>query len=124
MSIHWLPEIPSLLLFLLISALRILMMGTYFVGFIIDQDDEVAESDEDDNNDCFFNEPTITFPLVGDPNLSCNNSGTLTVESGLVTIADLEILNSGDGPAGASFVGVYLSTNTTFTEGKMNSLEK
>jgi subtilase family serine protease/CubicO group peptidase (beta-lactamase class C family) len=90
--------------------------GTYFVGFIIDQDDEVAESDEDDNNDCFFNEPTITFPLVGDPNLSCNNSGTLTVESGLVTIADLEILNSGDGPAGASFIGVYLSTNTTFTE--------
>ncbi len=90
--------------------------GTYFVGFIIDKDEQVEESEEDDNNDCFFNDPTITLPIVGDPDLSCNNSGTLTVESGLVTITDLEILNSGEGPAGTSFVGFYLSTNTTFTE--------
>jgi subtilase family serine protease len=87
--------------------------GTYFVGFILDKDDEVVEADEDDNDDCFFNDPTITFPFLS--NLRCDSLGTLTLDDLVVDIQDLKIVNDGGRGAGSHSIGIYLSVDTTIT---------
>ncbi|MEL7021756.1 MAG: CARDB domain-containing protein, partial [Bacteroidota bacterium] len=92
--------------------------GTYYVGSIIDFDNRVDESDETDNNNCFFDDQQVTIgntSSTGMPDLTCFDNGTLSIEDNVITIADLQVKNEGDADAVASEVGYYLSTDETFT---------
>ena len=87
--------------------------GTYYVGFIFDYEEVITESNEGDNNDCYFDSPRITLPLL--PNLRCDSLGTLTIDGTLVDIQDLKIVNDGDAGAGNHKIGIYLSADTTIS---------
>ncbi|MEL7122554.1 MAG: CARDB domain-containing protein, partial [Bacteroidota bacterium] len=89
--------------------------GEYFIGYILDNLDEVTETEESSDNSCFYNDPKLTLPVNGVPNLTCNNSGTLVVDGQMVSLQNIEVINDGTGSAGTSHVGVYLSTNTTIS---------
>jgi hypothetical protein len=90
---------------------------TYYVGFIIDDQSQVSESDENDN--AFYFTPTIFYP-GGTPNLtlytgsgSVNNYSYNT--STHVLTVNSSVQNNGAGSAGAFRVGYYLSDNTTIS---------
>ncbi len=89
--------------------------GTYYLGFKIDDDDEITEENETDNNNCFFNTPAVKIPAKGDPNLVCNNTGWAGITGSLLELTMIEILNTGNGPAAPSHLGFYLSTNRTIS---------
>lgn len=45
--------------------------GTYYIGFLIDYQEVISESNESDNNDCYWTSPTLSLS-------SCSNSLTIT----------------------------------------------
>lgn len=92
--------------------------GTYYVGLIIDHTNQVAESDENNNNDCFWNEPRVYIPAeTNQPNLTCDFRGELVVNNDAQTLytAWNAILNNGNATSQASVLGVYLSPDQNFT---------
>lgn len=61
--------------------------GTYFVGTILDYLGEVAESDGLDNDDCFWETPTVTIPSVmAATSVPDHTNATLTGKTGGHTI--------------------------------------
>ena len=90
--------------------------GSYQVIVVIDHLKQVTESNEDNNDDCFWNEPKIFIPAPNlKPNLTCLDRGFLTVNGSSVSISQLKIINNGSGQADQSKVGVYLSLDQHFT---------
>lgn len=89
--------------------------GYYYVGVIIDYQNQVNESNEQDNNDCYWTSPKLYVHAPGQPNLTCKNKGWLSINGSQLEITGYEILNSGTATAPASYVGYYLSTDTEFT---------
>ncbi|MEL6942285.1 MAG: CARDB domain-containing protein, partial [Bacteroidota bacterium] len=90
--------------------------GTYYIGFIIDYEDNVMESNENDNNDCSYDEVIVIDEIPsGDPNLACKERGTLEIDDDRATINGLKIRNYGDATSTAGQVGIYLSDDTNFT---------
>jgi len=84
--------------------------GAYYIGYIIDRFNAVAESDESDNNG--FYSPPVTR-ACGGPNLISLNDN-LSINGSQVTI-DVTVQNSGNSTASSSRVGYYLSTDATIT---------
>ncbi len=91
--------------------------GTYFIGVIIDYRNQVEESNEADNATCSWDEPRVFIPQAGKPNLTCRERGNLNVNGTNFTINNLRITNNGNATAGASKIGVYLSSDQNFTTG-------
>ncbi|MBN2355276.1 T9SS type A sorting domain-containing protein [candidate division KSB1 bacterium] len=90
---------------------------TYFVGFILDYTNRVAEDSE--ANFFGWSSPSITFPRCGSgqPNLTAEgqpasynfNSNTCQLD------INVRVINDGDHSAGASNLGYYLSSNANIT---------
>ncbi len=87
--------------------------GTLTVGYIIDFEDKVDESKENDNA-CNFDVPIANIP-EGKPDLLCKETGFLDIKNGVAKIRSVWIANMGDADAGSSHLTFYLSTNKTFT---------
>jgi hypothetical protein len=86
----------------------------YYVGMIVDYKEEVGETDGNDN-ECYFATPKINI-TTGKPNLICEGSGRLEVNGNTIKLSNFTVKNIGATQAGASYVGYYLSTNTTITD--------
>jgi len=89
-----------------------LPQGTYYVGYIIDYQNNVQEKNEMDNS-YTFSSPSIEYILK--PNLTFipeNNDLQITSTKLNVT---LEIDNNGETTSGTGRVGIYLSTNETIS---------
>ena len=88
--------------------------GTYYIGLILDHKNQVHESNELDNNDCYFETPQIVIKGKK-PNLACKERGELKIEDGKIKIDNIWIINNGEGMAGKSQIGYYLSKDENFT---------
>jgi hypothetical protein len=91
--------------------------GDYFIGFIIDYKDQVHESDEHDNNTCFFTHPKIRVH-PSKPNLACKNPGELVVNGAQLHHSWGMVINDGQSRAGAFRVGYFLSRDRNFQVGE------
>ena len=88
----------------------------YYLGYVIDYPDLVEETNEDDNNDCYWNNIRFQYiTIVRRANLVCHDRGSLNIQDQLLEINQLEITNTGNKEAPASVLGVYLSANTNIT---------
>ena len=87
------------------------MAGTYYIGVVVDADDEIDESDESNN-------ATISAPSIGlAPGLpdlrALSVAGPASGSAGASIPVSIQLDNGGDGPAAGSWlVRLYLSTNT------------
>jgi len=88
--------------------------GYYYVGIIVDYKNDVHESDEHDNNDCYWTYPKVHVEHYGKPNLACKDKGHLSIDDYKINISGLEIINNGNAVANASKVGYYLSSDQHF----------
>ena len=88
--------------------------GTYYIGLYLDYLDEVAETDEKDNNDCFWQDPTVNFE-EGKPNLACKERGNLKITGHQLEVTDIWLTNNGHSKAGESHLGLYLSKDKNIT---------
>jgi subtilase family serine protease len=86
--------------------------GTYYFGIIIDDKQQVHESDEYDNNDCYFNHPKVTIPAAK-PDLKCNSLGEISLNGDQLHLSWSKVMNAGSGASPQTRVGYYLSTNTS-----------
>ncbi len=89
--------------------------GNYFIGIVVDYQEQVAERSGEDNACYYSNRVTVGENVL--PNLQCGDLGTFTVNGNLIRIANLTITNTGSDVSKASFIGYYLSTDTEFTSG-------
>lgn len=90
--------------------------GNYYVGYFIDYQDDVHESDENDNNNCSFDEIIkIDGIPAGDPDLICKHRGDLTIDGDRATITGTQVQNTGETRSSAGQVGFYVSSNSTIT---------
>jgi len=80
--------------------------GTYYIGYIIDDGNVIAETNEGDNTFSFITQ--VTIPAT--PNLT-RSTDNLTIAGNQFTI-DATVTNDGTGTSGSSTLGYYLSTNT------------
>ena len=86
--------------------------GTYYIFFCIDHLDQVAESNENDN-DWYFSSPQVTIPCL--PNLDfASGTGSLSVTGTSIDLA-VTVINNGSDNAGASVLGYYLSPDYSIT---------
>jgi serralysin len=91
--------------------------GTYYVGLIADDGDQVLELDETNNTGV---DPTAGPPADLDVTVaSVNSYEDRTTTSDDYIYCAWEVKNIGNGPAGAHRVGFYLSTDTTITTSDM-----
>jgi len=88
--------------------------GNYYLGMILDIEDEVEESNEGDNT-AYWSSPQVVIEggIVDRPNLICDNLGLLSSSRNFLNILNLSIKNIGSSKADASYVGYYLSTDKT-----------
>ena len=94
--------------------------GAYFLGVLVDY-----KSSLQDKEFCIYESPRI---IIGDEegiksNLTCGNMGSLTIDGQTVKIEGFEVTNIGEGTAGKSFVGVYLSNDQNFDPSDVNIAE-
>ncbi|MCK4661300.1 MAG: T9SS type A sorting domain-containing protein [Bacteroidales bacterium] len=88
-------------------------VGTYYVGFIIDHLEQVAESDETDNA-WYFSSPQVT--ISGQPNLTrISGNSSLTVDGTNVDLS-LTVINDGNASANSSELAYYLCDSSFSTE--------
>jgi subtilase family serine protease len=90
--------------------------GTYWLGAIADYANQISESNESNNasNAVQF---TVTAAAVPDLQISTwNPSSTSGTAGGSLTV-NYTVLNNGNGSAGASTAGIYLSSDSTITTG-------
>jgi len=94
--------------------------GTYYVGVIIDYQDNVTESDETDNDYYFTSSFSYTCTTSGQPNLT-RYTGTGSVRNysynntSHVLTLNYSVENNGTANAGSFRIGWYLSANTMIT---------
>ena len=88
--------------------------GVYYLGYKIDDQNEVAESGEG-NNGIFYWTVTVP-PPAGRPDLATDNDNlsNLNPRAGDQIRATVTIKNQGTGDAGASHLGFYFSTDRNF----------
>jgi len=91
--------------------------GSYIVGMIIDDNNQISESNEN-NNSCFDNSPRINIDTTPAPtrDLIINNCGNVSISGNTVSVNNLIIRNVGNTstPAG-SIVSYYISIDNTIT---------
>jgi subtilase family serine protease len=88
--------------------------GTYYIALVIDCDDNVMESNED-NNICAYGK-TITLETPKKPDLTCKESGTIYCDDWDLTITNAWIQNIGNASSAATTVCIYLSKDNDFTD--------
>ncbi len=89
--------------------------GNYYIGYIIDYQNVVDESDETDN-DFSFSSPQVTITQPEElPNLTYNPDLNDRSVSGTDVIMSLSVENNGDETASESYVAFYLSTNASIS---------
>ena len=89
--------------------------GEYYIGVIIDYEENVSESNEQ-NNICYFDKKLV-FEEPGQPDLTCMQLGELTIdEDWKLAIRNLKIINIGSAKSDQGRVGIYLSSNTTISK--------
>ena len=86
--------------------------GTYYILFVADYEDEFDETDENNNVEAI--QITVANPLP-DLIIQNQNASPTTVEAGGTIDLSCIVKNIGDGSAGTSNVGYYLSDNTIFS---------
>lgn len=86
--------------------------GTYYFGVVIDNKQQVHESDEYDNNDCYFSHPKVTIPSAK-PDLKCKSLGEISLNGDQLHLSWSKVMNAGSGASAQTRVGYYLSTNTS-----------
>ena len=86
--------------------------GSFYVGIILDFEDEVGEMNEA-NNTCFYPNPIHLANSPSKPNIVCNEQGTLSTNQSTnsLTISNFSVTNIGGTRAGKSTVGFYLSSD-------------
>ena len=88
--------------------------GTYYIGFIVDADGVVTESNESvSDNTKYWTSPQVT--INSQPNLTYNNSNTNASVNGTLVTINTRIENNGNTTAGSSTLRYYLSTDATIT---------
>ena len=86
--------------------------GFYYLGYILDYPDAVAESDETDNNNCAWTNLRFQFITEErDPNLTCAAAGNFALQNQVLSISNLQIANNGNALASTTEIGVYLSAD-------------
>jgi len=90
---------------------------TYYFGFLIDHENRVEETNEADNNDCYWTSPRFIYRIIppSQPNLNCGYRGDLSRNGDLLSINDARVENNTDIGAAASKVGIYLSRDENIT---------
>jgi len=88
--------------------------GTYYVGYIIDYKNDVSESNEDDNK-WYWTSPTVNIENQLLPNLTKKSDLENISINGTIVQISVGVINNGSGDAGSSYVGYYLSENTSFS---------
>ena len=91
---------------------------TYYFGFLIDPENRVEETDEADNNDCYWTSPRFIYRIAPPPsqtNLSCGYRGDLSVDGDLLSINNGQVANPSTVGAPAGTVGIYLSADENIT---------
>ncbi|MEO0339548.1 MAG: CARDB domain-containing protein, partial [Bacteroidota bacterium] len=91
--------------------------GFYYLGYILDYQDVVAESDEDDNNDCAWTNLRFQFITEErDPNLTCADPGNFALQDQMLSLSNIQIANNGNALASTTEIGVYLSDNDNISD--------
>ena len=88
---------------------------TYYIGAIADYSNRVGESNES-NNGRVLGSFTVTQPRRPDLVVSGGTARVTNSATGQI-YANVTVRNQGSGTAGSSYVGYYLSTNSTITTG-------
>lgn len=91
--------------------------GTYTVGIILDRENILDESNEN-NNSCFDNSPRVTIEEepVAQTDLVIESCGTASILNGQFRMNNIRVQNIGDLSSSAgAVVGVYVSTDQTIT---------
>ncbi|MDD4961443.1 MAG: CARDB domain-containing protein, partial [Candidatus Marinimicrobia bacterium] len=83
--------------------------GTYYVGYFIDKNYEVNESDESDNGYLF---PSPQVQIIYKPNLTTQGTPNLSVNGNTVSVSTI-IVNNELGNAGSSKLGFYVSNDVS-----------
>jgi subtilase family serine protease len=86
--------------------------GDYYLGFIIDEDNLVDESDENNNNTVTVTPVTITQPIIDLSADSIDASAVSFIAAGSNMTFTRSITNTGSDPSGSFTIRTYLSTNT------------
>lgn len=92
--------------------------GTYYIGILVDRNNTVAESNE--NNNFVSRQITVSAPAANLPDLVITTgSPTVTPSTvapgGTVSLSSWTVKNQGTADAGPSNTGIYLSTTSTIT---------
>lgn len=90
---------------------------TFYFGFIIDYENLVEETNEDDNNDCYWTSPQFIYRITppSDPNLICAGRGALSFDGSFLDITGLEVQADEVAGVPASEIGIFLSTDENIT---------
>lgn len=85
---------------------------TYYFGTVIDDLESAAETNESDNNDCYWSNYRFIY-ITNDrkTNLACAYPGQLTLDQKQLKISNLTLANTSEVDANASEIGIYLSTD-------------
>jgi len=90
--------------------------GNYYVGLIADSGNTVTESNENNNVSCVSSSASITIEDQTEPDIiiSAKSVNSTNVACGSSISASATVKNNGDASTGeGSYMGYYLSTNTT-----------
>ncbi|MEL7120804.1 MAG: CARDB domain-containing protein, partial [Bacteroidota bacterium] len=87
--------------------------GKYYVGIVIDCNDKIMETNEN-NNICYWSNPYLEIEEKKKPNLECWNKGDITVDDWDIVINDIKVANLGHVKSGAAEVCIYLSKDLNF----------
>ncbi|NJL76877.1 MAG: T9SS type A sorting domain-containing protein [Saprospiraceae bacterium] len=69
--------------------------GRYYLGYILDYDKKIDESNEDNNNDCYFDSPRVVVPERGNNNGGGNSNCTCTSITASAFCEDFEAFTTG-----------------------------
>ena len=88
--------------------------GNYYVGYIIDFEDDVEELDEENNN-CIFT--TEQVEIINRPNLTFNLAQNIFEIDGFDVSVELQVENQGSLVSDSCKIGFFISTNSPVESG-------
>jgi subtilase family serine protease len=98
-----------------ISSFGNIPTGNYYIGLLIDHQNTVSETNENDNQ-YVWTSPLYSHTSTSIPDLIVQNAtvDTTTISTGSIIHTTAQVKNAGLGTAVASMLGYYLSTDPTF----------
>ena len=91
--------------------------GNYTIGAIIDDTNQISESNED-NNSCFIQAPNIVISTApaGQPDLAFNICGRVSLQTNTIAINNLRVENAGNAAANGTIrIDYYASLDQEIT---------